>query len=119
MAGRIKATLKSLGSTLLSLFGFDSFKKSDNGQKLMDSANEFTDTLCGKKFFQTNKEKEAAEKRAKEIERANLAKTAENTEKIAGALSQLNDIIKKLWFLCCKIFSRLRIYLLVAILDYT
>jgi len=25
-----------------------------------------------------------------------LAKTAENTEKIAGALSQLNDIIKKL-----------------------
>jgi hypothetical protein len=67
MAGRIKATLKSLGSTLLSLFGFDSFKKSDNGQKLMDSANEFTDTLCGKKFFQTNKEKEAAEKELRRL----------------------------------------------------
>lgn len=96
MAGKIKGILKSLGKTLLSFFGFDSFKKSEEGQKLMDTANEFTDTLCSRKFFQTNKEKEEAEKKAKEIERANLAATAENSEKIAQAISDLKDIIKKL-----------------------
>lgn len=102
MSGEIKNAvkktggfLKSIGSQIFgifsSIFGIGEYKKSKDGQAVMDSFNDFGKALGFKTpFFQTEKEKQKAEKAAEEARRQQIADAAENTRKIAEMLEELN-----------------------------
>lgn len=85
----MKSILKNIAQFFTELFGLDKFAKSEDGQKIQDSANDILKHFGKGPFFQTKKEKELAEKKAKEKERQNLQETAENTKRIAEALEKI------------------------------
>ena len=84
-----KGILKSIGDLVCSLFGLDKAKSSLDENGVLDAANDLSQELSGRHIFETKKDKEAAEKRAKEQERRNIAETAKNTRDIADALRRL------------------------------
>lgn len=81
--------IKSIGAFYLSMFGIDKFAQSEDGQALENSVNDITKQVWGKPVFQTKKEKEAVEKKAKEIERQATLEIAKNTRKIAEMFEKL------------------------------
>ena len=82
--------LKQIGGFYMHLFGIDKFAKSDEGQAIQDEFNGIMRSVGHGPVFQTKKEKEAAEKRAKDAERRAIAENAENTKKIAELLEDIS-----------------------------
>ena len=85
--------LKGIIKTFSDILGLSDLCNSENGQNLQNTANDLTQTICARKFFQTKSEKQAAERRAKEQERNDISNIAKSTGDI---FKQINELLKKL-----------------------
>ncbi len=88
-----RGILKAIGDLVCSLFGLDKAKSSLDENGVLDAANDLLQELSGRHIFETKKDKEAAEKRAKKEEGRHIAETAQNTRGAADALERLNRIL--------------------------
>ena len=86
---------KSAKSFLFSLLGIDKFAKSEDGQALQDSFNDFAKNFTHKPVFQTQKVKAEEERKAKEKERENLQTIADNTQRQSELFEDLLKEIRK------------------------